>query len=204
MSAPNRTQEIAPKLYLRIMHNPIIRSAKTFALMCDEKSHRSILLVVKQDFNAPFGFRLVLPADIQHRERVAVIQVLRSYLEFDGYVPLKGVNMPPHFMHIGMDKIDATEANEAKTEEPSVAPDATKPADAAAAAAAEIDDHASFFRAVYLTQLQQQAVQEEMPSGASTSDMFVLSCFDADVLRDCGLSRVQIVAWEKRIGKLLA
>lgn len=200
MSAPDRTQEISHALYRLIMANPIIRSTKTFALMRDEKSHRSVLFVVKQDFNAPFGFRLVLPEDIQHRERAAVIDELRSFLQFDGY-RLGAFTMPPHFMYIRMDKIDAVEANEAKAEEPSVAPDATNPA---VAAAAEIADHASFFRAVYLTPLQQQAVQEEMPACASASDMFVLSCFDADVLRDCGLNRVQIVAWEKRIGKLIA
>jgi len=63
----------------------------------------------------------------------------------------------------------------------------------------DAEKHASFFRRVCLTPEQLRAVQAELPAGAPTDDLFLLSCFSGDVLRDCGLTRVQIAAWEKLI-----
>jgi len=63
----------------------------------------------------------------------------------------------------------------------------------------------AFFRRVGLTPHQLRAVQAELPVGASNDDdLFLLSCFSTDVLRECGLTRVQIAAWEKLIAEQTA
>jgi len=67
-----------------------------------------------------------------------------------------------------------------------------------------ITDHASFFRALCLTDHQIECVRYDMPIGAHTDDLFWLSCFDTDMLRENHLSPLQRAAWHKLIAKLCA
>jgi len=66
-----------------------------------------------------------------------------------------------------------------------------------------INDHASFFRALCLTDAQIRRVKQDMPVDAPTDDLFWLSCFDVDMLYENDLSRTQANAWVKLLATLL-
>jgi len=61
----------------------------------------------------------------------------------------------------------------------------------------------SFFRSISLTQAQQRAIENELPdheNGTNIITHALLACFDDDLLRACGLKRVQIKAWRLQWG----
>jgi len=204
MSIPSHTQQIADAIYRGMMRYNVIRKMKKFVII-DEHNSRLGFFVIASSANGTFGFEVINSLNIC--KRYNAIQLVRCRLESVGYQPLVIYSIPTYFMKISMDSLDAPELNvhkekEGEAEEAEEAKEEKQPI--TIPTSVEIRDHASFFRAIYLTPLQQQCVEEELPAGVPTTDLFVLSCFDADVLHDCGLNRVQIAAWEKRIGKLLA
>jgi len=68
-------------------------------------------------------------------------------------------------------------------------------ATATAAAPAFHRTHSEFWRRLCLTPSQLQAVKSELPDGADPTKFDLLRNFDAAVLGECGLKRVQIATW---------
>ena len=199
MSVSARTLHIADAAYSTILCSTNIRLKPNFALSCGSVAN-VIVLVVNNEQSGSSGFDLFLPKDIEEGDRVAVIQLIRHRLIADRFHESEIVDTPVLFKPVAVITIDMAESNKAKAQEPNGAHDTTK-------STAEIDEHgahASFFRRVCLTPDQLRAVQAELPVGAPTDDLFLLSCFSADVLRECGLTRVQIAAWEKLIAEQTA
>jgi len=193
MSILTDKMKIAQAICRGMLRYDDIRNMKKFVII-DEYNSRFGFFVIASSDNGTFGFEVIDSLDIC--ERYSVMQLVRCCLESDGYKPLVIYVMPTHFTKIPMDSLDTAEPNvpEQKADEEEQQPVANKPSD-------EITDHITFFRAVYLTPEQQRRVQAELPAGVPTDELRIFTYFGDDVLRQCGLKRVQLAAWKTLLAK---